>query len=115
MYRKDLSLVPGYLKYISTITQKASKMFNFILYADDTTLFSTIKSFNDNIPNKSTESVVNEELLKLNEWLSINKLSLNKDQSKYITFHMPNKVKLTFSLNTNNINIERVEELMFYD
>ena len=42
---------------------KASKMFNFIMYANDT-LFGTIKSFNDNIPNKSTESAVNDELLK---------------------------------------------------
>ena len=40
--------------------QKISKMFNFIMYADDTTLFSTIKSFNDNIPNKSTQSAVND-------------------------------------------------------
>ena len=40
---------------------KANKMFNFIMYADNTTLFSTIKSFNDNIPNKSTESAVNDE------------------------------------------------------
>ena len=32
---------------------KASKMFNFIIYANDTTLFSTIKSFNENIPKQN--------------------------------------------------------------
>ena len=41
--------------------QKVSKMFNFIMHVDDTTLFSKIKSLNDNIPNKSTESAVNDE------------------------------------------------------
>ena len=37
-------------------------MFNFIIYADDTTLFSTIKTFSDSVQNKSTELVINEEL-----------------------------------------------------
>ena len=92
---------------------KASKMFNFIMHADDTTLFSTIKSFNDNIPNKNTESAVNDELLKIMEWLTINKLSLNKNKSKYVTFQMSNRIKHIFSLNINHINIERVEKRIF--
>ena len=49
-----------FIIYINDLP-KANKIFNFIMYADDTTLFSTIKSFNDNIPNKSTESAVNDE------------------------------------------------------
>ena len=57
------------------------KMFNFIMYADDT----TIKSFNDNIPNKSIESAVNYEPLKIMERFNINTLLLNKDKSKYMT------------------------------
>ena len=100
----------GNLLFITYINDfpKASKMFNFIIYAGNTTLFSTIKSFNDNIPNKSTESAVNDhdELQKIMEWLNINKLSLNKNKSKYMTFQMPNKINYTFSLNINNINIE---------
>ena len=46
------------------------------------------------------------------EWLDINKLSLNKNKSKYVTFQMPRKVKHTFSLNISNINTERVEEFI---
>ena len=87
-------------------------MFNFIIYADDTTLFSTIETFNDSVQNKSTESVINEEL-KIVEWLNINKLSLNKSKSKYTTFQMPNKTTQTLSLKINNIDIEKVEEFNY--
>ena len=93
--------------------RKANKMFNFIMYVDDTTLFSTIKSFNDNIPNKSTECAVNDELLNILKLLNINTLSLSKAKSKYMTIQMHNKAKYTLSLNINNINIERVDELLF--
>ena len=47
-----------FIIYINDLP-KANKIVNFILYA--VTLFSTIKSFNNNIPNKSTESAVNDE------------------------------------------------------
>ena len=88
-------------------------MFNFIIYADDTTLFSTIETFRDSVQNKSTKSVINEELLKIVELLNINKLSLNKSKSKYMTFQMPNKTTLTLSLKINNIDIEKVEEFNY--
>ena len=62
-------------------------MFDFIIYADDMTLSSTL---NDNTHNKNIQSVINEKLSKVNEWLNINKLLLNKNKSKYMIFHMPN-------------------------
>ena len=69
-------------------------MFSFIMYADDTTLSSTLKHFSDSTQykNKSTESLINDELRKIIEWLNINKLSLNKDKSKYMFFHVPKMV-----------------------
>ena len=87
-------------------------MFNFIIYADDTTLFSTIETFSDSVQNKSTELVINEEL-KIVEWLNIYKLSLNKSTSKYMTFQTPNKTTQTLSLKINNIDIEKVEEFNY--
>ena len=54
---------------------EASRMFNFIMYADDTTLTSTINTFNGNTNNDNVETSLNAELLKINEWLQINKLS----------------------------------------
>ena len=49
----------------------------------------------DNLPqyifHKSNETLINEELSKIYEWLNINKLLLNKSKSKCMVFHMPNK------------------------
>ena len=77
-----------FIIYINDFAQ-ASKMFNFIIYADDTTLSSTLNTFNDNIHNDNLETLINDELSKL--WLKINKLSLNIAKSKYVTFQKANK------------------------
>ena len=68
----------------------ASKDFTFISYADDTTLFSNVSNFT-NTPNTDTNCLINQELFKINEWLEINKLSLNIAKTKYMLFHMHNK------------------------
>ena len=64
---------------------QCSNKFDFILYADDTTLSSTIDSFSDINSNTNADSLINAEICKVIEWLKINKLS------KYKTFHMPKK------------------------
>ncbi len=53
------------------------------MYVDDTTLSSTIDSFNED-SNRNITSEINNELSKINEWLKINKLSLNKSKTKYM-------------------------------
>ena len=55
------------------------------MYADDTTLSSTVNYFSDN--NFSVHSLINEELFKVIECLKINKLSLNMNTSKYMICH----------------------------
>ena len=55
------------------------------MYADDTTLSTSLNSLSETtLDNKSTETIINEELCKINEWLNINKLLLNKSKTKYI-------------------------------
>ena len=56
------------------------------MYADDTTLTSTINTFNGNINNDNVETSLNAELLQINEWLQINILSLNISKTKYMIF-----------------------------
>ena len=56
------------------------------MYADDTTLSSTIYYFSDINNNTNADSLINAEICKAIEWLKINKLSLNKTKSKYIVF-----------------------------
>ena len=75
------------LLYINDITM-ASKMLKFILYADDTTLSTTLKLNNTNTINSNE---INDELKSINLWLDVNKLSLNISKSKYMVFHQPGK------------------------
>ena len=65
-------------------------MCNFITYADDTTLSSTLNNCK-NLENIDAGSLINDELAKINELFEINKLSLNIDKSRYMLFHIPNK------------------------
>ena len=90
----------------------ASQVFTFISYADDKTLFSTLNNFT-NTPNIDPNCLINEELFKTNEWLEINKLSLNIAKTKYKLFHMHNKKVNTLTPNIINIIIEKVEEFNF--
>ena len=55
-----------------------------LMYADDTTLYS-------NINRNVTTEVINGELLKINQWLGSNKLSLNMPKTKFMVFHTHNR------------------------
>ena len=63
--------------------QNASKVFPFIMYADDTTLTCCV----DTIQSNNIDKVINEELNKVNYWLVTNKLSLNFNKTKDMQFH----------------------------
>ena len=80
------------------------------MYADDTTLFTSLNYLRETtLDNKSTETIINEELCKINEWLNINKLLLNKNKTKYMVFHMPNKRIQELTLKIDDAYIERVD------
>ena len=73
-----------FLIYMNDIPQ-ASSHFKFILYADDTTLFSTIQL------QFASDTDINQELIRVHDWLAVNRLSLNIKKTKYIIFHAINK------------------------
>ena len=58
----------------------SSDKLQFFLFADDTNLLYADKSL------KSLETTVNEELMKVYNWLTANKLSLNAKKSNYVIF-----------------------------
>ena len=64
----------------------SSKFFEFILFADDTTLITTIDSYDTEF-----EKIINKELGKITLWLKLNKLSLNVAKSNFVVFHQPKK------------------------
>ena len=57
------------------------------MYADDTTLITTMEHFDKN----GIATDINDELYKINEWLSVNKLSLNNNKTKAMVFHTAQK------------------------
>ena len=62
-----------------------------IMYANDTTLFSTFQSFKTSTKEVNVDTLINNELTKISEWLKINTLSLNESKSKYILYKTINK------------------------
>ena len=59
---------------------------------------STLSAFNNHGENTVSDNI-NEELAKIDEWLKLNKLSLNVKKSKFMLFHMPcNKISRTVGL-----------------
>ena len=103
----------GPLLFIYKRFPRIHKKIDFIIYADDTTLSSTINTFNNKLKNVDTQTLINDELSKIIEWLNINKLSLNKDKSKYMIFHMNKKEIPSFSLKLGNTNIKKVDDFNY--
>ncbi len=65
-----------FIIYINDISF-ASNLFKFIIYADGTTLETTIEIVINKSQNTSAEKIINIELDLINDWLKCNKLSLN--------------------------------------
>ena len=86
----------------------ASKIFRAIIYANDTSLSSTLNTFRCN-----TNVNTNNELTKISEWLKVNKLSLNTKKTKAMIFHMPQKQVTTPKLEIDGTSIEFVNSFNY--
>ena len=100
IYMNDISLV--------------SNHFDLILYADDTTLLRSIEYSIDTNDNNPFE-VINDELHKMSDWLSSNRLSLNVKKTKYMLFHTHQKNidYIRANINLNEHAIKRVDTFNF--
>ena len=58
-----------------------SNIFQFFLFADDTTIFYQSK------PQDNVSDIINKELVNVSNWLSANKLNLNVSKSNFLHFH----------------------------
>ena len=90
---------------------KSSSKFSIILYADDTTLNSTLDNFVTN-PDDIEKAII-VELQNILKWLDVNKLCLNVSKSKFMLFHMPQKVIPCLSFSINGLQIENVHNFNF--
>ena len=89
----------------------SSDKFNFILYADDTTLNATVESFGETAADILIS--IRNELQKICKWLDLNKLRLNVAKSKFMLFHMPQKIIPQLHFYLNGSPIDYVTEFNF--
>ena len=89
----------------------SSRKFNLILYADETTLNSTLESFGRT--TDEIQSSIISELQKICTWLNLNKLSLNVTKSKFMLFHMSQRVAPLLHFDLNESPIEYIHEFNF--
>ena len=73
------------------------------MHADDTTCFC-------NFDNNCNEDVIHAELNSVFSWLCSNRLSLNVEKTKYVSFHTAQKTLIYQNLKINNIIIDRVAQ-----
>ena len=64
-----------------------SNKINFLMYADDTTIYFNLENFS----RDDVVSCVSIELNKVNDWLPENKLSLNIEKNKMYDFSSTSK------------------------
>ena len=72
-----------FLIYINDLPS-VTPIFHMLMYVDDTTLYCNLNGVN-------SEVKINNELSKISEWLSSNKLSLNIKKTKFMVFHTPQR------------------------
>ena len=99
-----------FLIYMNDIPESSS-LFEYILYADDTNLISTL-----NLKISTSAGIINTELQHIYDWLAVNKLSLNVGKTKFMIFHFTqnkNILKHTPKLLINEIELQRVSQFQF--
>jgi len=97
IYLNDMSLV--------------SKSFHPVMYADDSTLVTTLNKFSNN--SNPVAININKELDMYNNWLKVNKLSINCSKSKAMIFHMPQKRLIYPDIMIDETLIEYVSSFSF--
>ena len=102
-----------FLIYMNDIPNP-SRHLDFILYADDTTLFNMIEF---SAPNEDSDpfKTLNVELHKISNWLVADRLSLDIKKTKYMIFHTYQKhtYYLTSNITLNGNVLERVDTFNF--
>ena len=101
-----------FLIYINDI-KNASTCFIPVIYADDTTLTSTLSFAGSTDQELTVDEVLNKELKNVADWLKVNKLSLNVDKTKAMLFHVPQKRVSIPSIRIDNFEISFVNEFNF--
>ena len=103
-----------FLIYMNDIPESSS-YFDFILYADDTSLKSYINCKDRLHLSSQNSQTINSELAKVYDWLCVNKLSLNIKKTKFMIFHHPNQKIASYipEIKIGDVLIEKVSNFNF--
>ena len=102
-----------FIIYINDLCVATSK-FKPVLFADDTTLISSLCALVNNDTDINFSYNINKELDKIQEWLCANRLSLNTSKTKYMIFHYRQRRNIpTLDIKMNDVRIERVRVFDF--
>ena len=97
---------PLFLVYVND-QPNASRLLDPIMFCNDTNVFFSQDLFR----------VINNELVNIKDWFTVNKIFLDVDKTKYTFFHKPSqKVDIHISqpnLIINNCEIQRGESIKF--
>lgn len=85
----------------------SSNLFKCILFADDRTLSYSFSKANMEIAIK-----INNELVSANSWLDANKICINVDKTKFMTFTYKRHIDVPL-LKMGNANISEVDNIKF--
>ena len=98
-----------FLIYINDLPN-SSNLFNFLMYADDTTLYCCL----EDIASEDKAHTLNIELERVHSWLNANRLTLNVNKTKYMLFcKRRNNHTSELTLRLNNNDIQSVTEFNF--
>ena len=113
--RESQGLVMGPLLFNILINDlnAATKKFVLIMYADDTTLVSTLETFGNTNRPTELESNISNEISKITIWLHSNKLKLKASKSKFMVFFKYPKIIPKLYILANSNPIFEVQEFNF--
>ena len=103
-----------FIIYMNDINHVSSN-FEAILYADDTSLTTVLKTFERRNPLNISNNI-NQELSLFSDWLKANKLCLNIAKTKYMIFRYsqrPRNSIVEIQLNIDGNDLERVTHFDF--
>ena len=100
-----------FIIYINDI-DKCSNLLHTIIYADDTTLMGNISTF-ELRNGRTLDENIHFELLKLTDWLKVNKMSLNANKTKLMIFHMPQRKLNPPTIKIDEIQLEPISNFNF--
>ena len=83
------------------------------MYADDTTLIGSVEHFCVVNPMVILEDIITEELNKINTWMEVNKLLVNENRTKLMSFYMPPKHIDALAIRMRGVEIEVVDDFNF--